>query len=146
MTNYSFQDWFNRTTGQWVSERSYFFNMETKKPTTMTTSFSIAALTEGEWDYRVIWSGQTEGVMNLRLHGNELHRDIGYFTSSPTVSEMSMVDKDTLVTITTYDGKRFRESVRLLDDDKLRLRQTVGVNEETGKVVIIGSYVEFRSA
>ena len=145
MTNYSFQDWFNRTTGQWVSERSYFFNMETKKPTTMTTSFSIGVLTEGEWDYQVIWTGQTEGVMNLSVRGNELHRDIGYFTSSPTISTMSMVDKDTLVMSTAYDGKHFRESVRLLDNDNLRLRQTVGTSEATGQVVIIGSYVEFRT-
>lgn len=111
----------------------------------MTTNFSIGALTEGEWDFQVIWTGQTEGVMNLKVLGNELHRDIGYFTTSPTISKLELVDQDTLVMRTSYDGKNFREEIRLLDGDSLRLRQTVGYDDLTGKPVIVGQYFEERT-
>ena len=135
-------EWFRRTVGKWTSERRYIFNMRTKKPTSMTTSFIIAPQTEGEFDYQVIWTGQTSGTMNLKLVGDELHRDIGYFTEKPTVSRLSMVDRDTLVLSTSYDGSTFREEVRLLKGDTVRLRQTIGFNDRTGDVMIVGQYYE----
>ena len=110
----------------------------------LTTEFSIGALTEGDWDYQVNWTGKTSGTMNLKLIGNELHRDIGYYTEDPTVSRISLVDIDTLVLSTTYGGRRFREEIRLLEDDRLRLRQTVGYDENTNEVIIVGQYFEER--
>lgn len=145
MTEYSYHDWFRRTTGQWTSERRYLFNMKTKDPVNLTTKFSIGALTEGDWDFQVIWTGQTEGVMNLKLLGNELHRDIGYFTSEPTISRLELIDRDTLVMSTSYDGKHFREEIRMLNEDSIRLRQTVGYDDLTGEPVIVGQYFEERT-
>lgn len=144
MTQNLIHDWFARTTGKWVSERRYIFNMKTRKPTNMTTEFTIGAATEGEFDYIVEWEGQTEGKMNLKLLGNELHRDIGYFTDKPTVSLMEMVDADTLVMRTSYDGLTFREEVRMLYNDTVRLRQTIGTSDEDGTVRIVGQYYETR--
>ena len=135
-------EWFRRTVGNWTSERRYIFNMETKKPTNLTTSFTIAPQTQGEFDYQVIWTGQTSGTMNLKLLGDELHRDIGYFTEEPTVSRLTMLDPDTLVMSTSYDGCTFREEIRLLKNDTVRLRQTIGYNDRTGDVTIVGQYYE----
>ena len=135
--------WFRRTTGRWTSERRYLMGPK-KNPLNLTTEFSIGALTEGDWDYQVNWTGQTNGTMNLKLIGNELHRDIGYYPEDPTVSRISLVDIDTLVLSTTYGGRRFREEIRLLEDDRLRLRQTVGYDENTNEVIVVGQYFEER--
>ena len=141
---YSAHDWFSRTTGKWTSERRYIFNMKTKKPTSLTTEFTIAPHTSGEFDYQVVWTGKTNGEMNLKLLGDQLHRDIGYFTDEPTVSKLEMVDADTLVMHTSYGGCTFREEIRFLFDDKVRLRQTIGTNDRTGEVNIVGQYYEER--
>ena len=82
--------------------------------------------------------------MNLKLLGNELHRDIGYFTADPTVSIVSAIDSDTIVLSTSYSGMNFREEIRLLNNDNLRLRQTVGYDDRTGEVRIVGQYFEER--
>lgn len=137
-------DWMRRSTGSWTSQRRYLFGLKRKEPINVVTEFSIAALTEGEHDFQVTWEGQTSGVMNLKLLGNELHRDIGYYTDEPTVSLLQMIDSDTLVMSTTYGGRTFREEIRFLDDDKLRLRQTVGWDAMTGECLIVGQYFEQR--
>ena len=139
-----FHEWFRRTTGRWTSQRRYIFNMETKKATNLTTEFTIGACIDGEWDFTVEWSGQTSGTMNLKLLSNELHRDVGYYTKDPTTSVISAVDPDTIVLSTNYSGMNFREEIRLLNEDKLRLRQTVGYDDRTGEVRIVGQYFEER--
>ena len=136
--------WFSRTTGRWTSERRYIFDMKKKKPTNMSTSFTIGAATDGQYDYIVEWTGQTKGTMNLKLIGTELHRDIGYYTDKPTVSQLSMIDPDTLLMVTSYDGMTFREEVRLLYNDTVRLRQTIGCAISDGTVRIVGQYYETR--
>lgn len=141
----SAHEWFRRTTGKWTSQRRYIFNMKTKKPTNLTTDFSIGACTEGDWDYTVVWTGQTNGTMNLKLLGNELHRDVGYFSEEPTTSLVRLIDADTIVLSTQYSGMKFREEIRLLNDDKLRLRQTVGYDDRTGEVRLVGQYYEERT-
>jgi len=138
------QDWFNRTTGRWTSERRYIFNMKTKEPVNLTTEFNISAETDGNWHYSVEWTGATSGTMKLRLSGNELHRNIGYFTDEPTVSQLSMIDSDTLVMNTSYNLQSFREEIRMLYDDKVRLRQTIGRSDEDGTITLIGQYYEVR--
>jgi len=149
MTQRILQDWFNRRTGKWTSSRRYLFGLENKdslNPLNLTTEFTFGACIEpdDQWDYEVTWTGQTEGTMGLKLLGNELHRSIGYFTSAPTVSLVSMIDADTLLTSTSYDGQRFREEIRFLHEDKLCLRQTVGFNQETHEPTLLGQYAEFR--
>ena len=137
-------EWFRRTTGRWTSQRRYIFNMETKKATNLTTEFTIGACIDGEWDFTVEWSGKTSGTMNMKLLGNELHRDVGYYTADPTTSVISTIDSDTIVLSTTYSGMNFREEIRLLNNDRLRLRQTIGYDQRTGEVRIAGQYYEER--
>lgn len=138
------KDWFNRTVGSWTSERRYLFNLGTKKPTSLTTEFTIAPQSAGDFDFLVDWEGQTEGKMNLKVLDSEIHRDIGYFTEEPTVSKVSLIDDDTIVMSTSYDGMTFREEIRLLYNDTVRLRQTTGTNDRTGDVTIVGQYFEQR--
>lgn len=137
-------EWFRRSVGKWTSQRRYLFNMKEKTPTNLTTEFTIAPHMDGEFDYQVVWTGQTQGTMNLKLSGNELHRDIGYFTEDPTISYLSMVDADTLVMSTSYGGSTFREEIRFLKDDGLRLRQTIGYSDKTGQPILVGQYYEER--
>ena len=136
--------WFKRSVGTWTSQRRYIFDMASMKPTTLTTDFTIAPHHDGEFDYEVSWTGKTNGLMNLKLMGNELHRDIGYFTDEPTVSLLEMIDPDTLVMHTSYDGMTFREEIRYLYNDTVRLRQTTGVRDIDGQPNIVGQYYETR--
>ena len=139
-----FKPWFDRCIGDWTSQRRYIFNMKTKKPTNLTTDFSILESNVEEWDYSVIWTGQTKGTMYLKVDGDQLHRNIGYFTDEPTSSLLHKVDYDTVAFYTKYDGMRFREEIRLLHGDNLRLRQTIGYNLGTGEPTLVGQYYEER--
>lgn len=140
----SFNQWFDRCLGNWTSQRRYIFNMKSKKPTNLTTDFSILESDKTDWDYSVVWTGQTKGTMYLKLDDDQLHRNVGYFTDEPTSSLLHRVDYDTVAFYTKYDGMRFREEIRLLHGDNLRLRQTVGFKIETGEPTLCGQYLEFR--
>jgi len=135
--------WFDRTCGSWTSERRYIFNMKTMKPTNLTTRFSILPGERGN-EYRVIWDGQTNGTMDLILEGGHLHRSRDYFGDGSHSSKIEMIDDDTIVLCTQYDGLKFREEIRLLADDTLRLRQTIGYDEVTGVPKLVGQYYEQR--
>ena len=54
-----------------------------------------------------------------------------------------MVDDDTVVLITEYDNQQFREEIRLLHNDTVRLRQTVGFSGD--RVTVVGQYYETRT-
>ena len=139
-----FNEWFDRCVGDWTSQRRYIFNMKTKKPTNLTTDFSILESDKTDWDYSVVWTGQTKGTMYLKLEGEYLHRDVGYFTDEPTSSLLHRVDHDTIAFYIKYDGMRFREEIRFCHNDNLRLRQTVGFKIETGELTLCGQYLETR--
>ena len=142
MSNQSdFATWLDRRVGSWTSQRRYLFNLETKKPVDMVTEFQINKVGSLRW--QVVWSGQTEGIMELNLEGDLLHRSRDYFGSGSHASRLSMIDKDTLLLHTSYDGLTFREEIRLLKN-RYALRQTVGFSDETGDATIMGQYAEFR--
>jgi len=139
-----FKQWFHRCIGDWTSQRRYIYNMKTKKPINLTTDFTILECNIDEWDYTVMWKGQTKGTMHLKLEDGQLHRSVGYFTEEPTSSLLHKVDQDTIALYTKYDGMRFREEIRLLNSDNLRLRQTIGYNLKTGEPTLVGQYFEER--
>lgn len=130
-----------RTCGSWTSERRYLF-APSFKPVNMTTKFSITELTGDV--FQVLWEGNTSGTMELTLDGNTLHRSRDYFGDGANSSEIEVIDQDCIVLRTEYDGTRFREEVRLIEEDCFRLRQTVGYNVETGQLVLAGQYFESR--
>ena len=131
-----------RYVGSWTSERRYLFAPKLK-PVNMTTNFTVA---EGSLSnvFVVEWTGKTEGEMILTLQGDTLHRSRDYFGEGANSSKLEVVDQDTLVLRTEYDGLRFREEIRLIEQDCFRLRQTVGFNLKTGQLALAGQYIETR--
>ena len=133
----NFSSWFARCAGDWVSYRRYL-TLPAKKDDRYSTEFSIKV--DGD-KVNIKWDGDaSSGDMNLTVDGDVLHRDIGYFTDEPNDSKLERVDVDTVVLHSAYDGMEFREEIRLLDDDKHRLRQTVGYRK--GKPFLVGQYWE----
>lgn len=135
------RNFLRRTCGSWTSERRYLFAPKFA-PVNMTTKFSIAELTGDV--FQVVWEGNTSGTMELTLDGNTLHRSRDYFGEGANSSAIEVIDQDCIVLRTEYDGTRFRESVRLIEEDMFRLRQTVGYNVETGQLALCGQYWETR--
>ena len=130
-----------RTCGKWSSERRYLFAPKFK-PVNMTTEFTLEELAHGV--FNVVWDGKTSGTMELRLDGDVLHRSRDYFGEGANSSKIQVVDNDTIVLRTEYDGLRFREEVRLIEEDMFRLRQTIGFNVNTGQLALAGQYLETR--
>lgn len=136
-----FATWFERSNGNWTSSRRYLYGAK-RNANNYDTKFSVN--TEGCL-VSISWDGDASaGDMNMTIEGDLLKRDVGYFTSDPTQSKMTMVDRDTVVFDTSYDGTTYREEIRLLFDDSVRLRQTVATNEK-GDITLVGQYFEERS-
>lgn len=142
MANSQALKFLRRTCGKWTSERRYIFAPKFK-PVNMVTEFELAPLELGN-NFLVTWTGQTTGEMRLTLEGDVLHRSRDYFGDGANSSQVQVIDDDCIVMRTQYDGTRFREEVRLIEHDCYRLRQTVGYNLETGKLVLAGQYFETR--
>ena len=130
-----------RTVGDWSSERRYLFAPKFK-PVNMTTEFKIDELAHSV--FQVTWQGQTSGTMELTLFEDTLHRSRDYFGNGAHFSKVKMVDSDTIAMHTEYDGIRFREEIRLFEEDCFRHRYTVGINVENGQLALQGSYWETR--
>ena len=131
-----------RTCGKWTSERRYLFAPKFK-PVNLVTEFEFAESDLGN-NFLVTWTGQTSGEMQLTLDGDTLHRSRDYFGDGANSSKVQVVDEDCIVMRTQYDGTRFREEIRMVEEDMFRLRQTIGFNIETGQLVLVGQYVERR--
>lgn len=135
--------WLQRSCGKWRSERRYLFSDKPPaRPSIYTTSMIIKALPEPN-RFRITWTGFTEGAMEVELDGSVLIRSRDYIGEEAHDSDVEMVDEDTLVTTTTYNGITFREEIRLLGNDCYRLRQTVGLKAD-GSFALAGQYIEFR--
>jgi hypothetical protein len=135
-------NWFHRTCGSWRSERRYLFSPTSSKASNLTVDFTIDSQDLSN-EFRVEWSGQTSGVMDICLEGDTLHRSRDYFGDEAHSSQVSMIDQDTIVMTTTYGGITYREEIRLLQSDNYRLRQTIGF-DGNGKAALVGQYFERR--
>jgi len=139
MKEANFSEWFARSNGNWVSKRRYLYGPK-RKANNYDTKFSVN--TEGHL-VSITWDGEaSSGDMNMTIVGDLLKRDVGYFTDEPTESKMTMVDDDTVVFETSYDGTTYREEIRLLFEDTVRLRQTVATAD--GSISLVGQYFEER--
>lgn len=138
----AFHHWFERRQGDWVSERRYLFNPERGKPVNMVTNFNVTK--DGD-QVVVAWTGNTTGEMVLTINGDTLERSRDYFGDGSHDSRISLIDDDTLLLHTHYDGTIFREEIRFLKGDQYALRQTIGFDDVTGKTKIVGQYYEYRA-
>jgi hypothetical protein len=134
--------WFRRSVGSWTSHRRYLFAPK-MKPTNMVTDFTVTEGKRGN-QFVVEWTGNTSGTMEVELNGLMLGRSRDYFGEENHSSEVEVVDWDCIVLRTEYDGMKIREEIRLLNDDTVRLRQTIGTCNRTGAVRLLGQYAEFR--
>lgn len=137
-----FTTFMDRGIGRWKSLRRYLFG-KNRTSGDYTTDFELEQLADNE--YRITWSGKTDGEMDLTVKGNRLERSRSYFNADDDqgYQEMYWIDGDTVVFYTAYDGTKFREEIRFLDNDT-RLRQTVGRDIGTGEITLVGQYAEFR--
>lgn len=152
MTSSPFAPWLARTLGEWSSERRYvYYTPNGPVNQIITTYFELTNPVDEK--YRVVWESYPHkdgkpavramtGEMNLLLYGDELQRDIGYFTKAETYQHLTRIDDDTVVFRTAYDGQRYREEIRLLENDTVRLRQTIGHEIDTNRMVLAGQYIE----
>ena len=135
-----FTRWFARSNGSWKSSRRYLYGPK-RKADNYETEFSVNTVDN---TVTISWDGdKSSGDMNFVLEGNLAKRDVGYFTDEPTNSEMTMIDKDCVVFVTSYDGTTYREEIRLCYNDNVRLRQTVA-QKDNGDINIVGQYFEER--
>ena len=131
-------NWFNRSCGKWASKGQYLYAPR-MKPVIIDKSFELIALRNNR--FRCDWGA---GQMDLLLNGVLLHGSRNCLTEQAFDAQVSMIDNDCLVMSTRYDGTRFREEIRLLEDDFYRLRSTVGYNLRTGQLVLSGQFLEYR--
>lgn len=134
--------WFRRSVGSWTSDRRYLFAPK-MKPTNMVTNFTVANGERGN-QFIIEWTGNTEGTMEVELNGLVLGRSRDYFGEENHSSTVEVIDQDCIVLRTEYDGMKVREEIRLLNDDTVRLRQTIGTDNRTGNVRLVGQYFETR--
>lgn len=134
--------WFRRSLGDWKSDRRYLF-APSLKPANMVTNFTVSEGSNGN-QFVIQWEGQTSGTMETELNGLVLSRSRDYFGEENHSSTVEVVDSDCIVLRTAYDGMKIREEIRLLVEDTVRLRQTIGIDERTGNVRLCGQYFEQR--
>ena len=138
MKQADYETWFKRSNGNWKSSRRYLYGPK-RKADNYNTEFSVNA--EGPL-VNVSWDGDASaGDMKMVIDGDVLKRDVGYFTDKPTNSDLTLVDDDTLVMVTTYDVqhivKRFECCLKIL---------STRVNSATSgdKITLVGQYFEER--
>ena len=134
--------WFRRAVGAWTAERRYLFAPK-MEPNKMTTKFTVEEGMGGN-QFVIQWQGNTSGTMEVELNGLVLGRSRDYFGEEAHSSAVEVLDNDCIVLHTEYDGMKVREEIRLLNDDCVRLRQTIGTDNKTGTVRLVGQYTEFR--
>ena len=154
-------EWFQRAEGDWKSDRRYLYAGKDKfKPQMIYTDLSVRIdITDAEKeaipdDYnqgyvRLVWDSVLEdgkpsssGEMQCGYGNGKFYRSQGYMTDSATICDTSFIDDDTVVFHTSYDSWIFREEIRLIDDDRARLRQTVAWRN--GDVKLVGQFCAYR--
>jgi hypothetical protein len=148
-----FKNFMSRCIGTWDSNRRYYYPKPNKSQL-LTSNLSIQEVEDYPeyFLYKLSWDTKdsetkepvSDGEMLVKGYQLTLERDVGYFTEEPTVCNVEVVDDDCIVLRTAYSGMNFREEIRLLEDDTIRLRQTLGFKDGSNKPFLYGSYLEER--
>jgi len=133
-----FEEWFERSVGDWVSHRRYLYGSQ-RVVDSLSVHFTLVR--EEESVFKLIWcSERNGGEMGFKIEGDILERSRSYYKEEGCTTRMEMVDEETVVFWSAYDGQEFREEIRYVDGG--RLRQTVAT--KNGKVMLVGQYWEER--
>jgi CpeS-like protein len=142
------KQWFERSAGEWISNRRYFYESSGKNQLVKSElKVELKPSEEREFAVELNWDSkgdvESTGTMLCEFDENKniLYRNIGYMTDEATYSEVTMIDNDTILFKTEYNDMIFREEIRLIDDN-VRLRQTLGWKRNT--VFLAGQYYEKR--
>jgi CpeS-like protein len=162
-------DFFQRSVGQWRSERRYY-TLPDGVVKEMVSDITIrflwpdceelrqlqalhnladeVAMTCGAaviWDSTESISGrkQSQGSTLFGVLGNTVYRDRGFATTKPVTAEFYCPNPDGLYLRTEYNGSVFEEELKLVGT-KYRTRQTI--ISRAGEQQMIGQYLEKRIA
>lgn len=160
-------DFFQRTAGQWRSERRYYTvsNDETQEVVSFLTVRAIAqhsselvhlaqlhdladpaqlicgAVSTWESNYIGPSPKKSKGSTVFGVCGSSLYRDRGFSTTKPIIAQFSMRNDNTLCLHTEYSGNVFEEEIKLVGT-QYRTRQTI--ISRAGQEQMIGQYLEKR--
>jgi len=154
MSSEKFRSFMHRCTGSWNSNRRYYYPKPNKSQL-LTSQLNIeqVEVCPEYFIYNLSWDTKdsetqepvSDGEMLVKGYQLMLERDVGYFTEEPTICDVTVVDDDCIVLNTAYSGMNFREEIRLLQDDTIRLRQTLGFKDGSNLPFLYGSYLEERN-
>lgn len=147
-----FRNFMKRSAGEWNSQRRYLYP-KTNQINNLRSDLVVEFSNENEENFQVNLSWKTHNDKNKVVsHGTmitigteeELQRSVGYMTEDATVCSVKMIDDDCVVFETSYSKMRFREEIRLLENDTIRLRQTLGFEDGKEEPFLCGQYFETR--
>lgn len=147
-----FREFMRRSSGKWSSQRRYI-HTNSDKVSVLKSHLTVDFVKETDKEFQVNLAWKTfdssneivsEGEMITVGDEKTLKRDVGYMSSDPTVCKVKMIDKDCVVFNTEYNGMRFREEIRLIENDSIRLRQTLGWKDGGSNPFLCGQYYEVR--
>ena len=132
----SLRRWFSRNLGLWRSRRQYVFgDDESLKIDVLLRIEAFSEQVEGDAGYRFSWWPEKEhnffekqprfvptGTMEAYLCGHQLRRSRGFFSGSPTKSQIRQVDEHELVFESHYEEWDILEHIRLVAQDCYRSR------------------------
>lgn len=158
---------FERSAGQWRSERRYYTlpDGETKEMVSLITiqflpqgceklrhlaqlhqmedETAMTCGAEVSWDSSDSVSGRrkSRGSTLFGALGDILYRDRGFATTDPVTADFYFTSPDVLCLRTEYKGSVFEEELKLVGQ-QYRTRQTI--ISRAGEQVMIGQYLEKR--
>lgn len=147
-----FRNFMRRSAGEWNSQRRYLYP-KTNQINNFRSDLIVEFVEENEKNFQVDLSWKThnnmdkvvsQGKMTTIGTEKELQRSVGYMTEDATVCSVKMIDDDCVVFETSYSKMRFREEIRLIENDTIRLRQTLGFEDGSAEPFLCGQYFETR--
>ena len=147
-----FRNFMKRSSGKWNSQRRYIYT-DKNVISNLKSDLSVDFVREDDNEFQVDLKWKTfdekgkvisKGEMITIGNEEELKRNVAYMSEEPTLCKVNMVDDDCVVFDTTYSGMRFREEIRLVENDTIRLRQTLGWKKDNKTPFLCGQYLEQR--
>ncbi|MBD2579819.1 phycobiliprotein lyase [Oscillatoria sp. FACHB-1406] len=157
---------FQRSHGQWKSQRRYY-TLQSEKVEEVESFLSVSFLEAGSPELielaalheledlafvagaKTTWESNYTGTQRKPSKGstvfgvkdNILYRDRGFATTKPVTATFSFINADTMTLRTEYKGSLFEEELKLIGE-QYRTRQTI--ISRAGEQLTIGQYLEKR--
>ena len=149
--------WFSRNIGLWKSNRSYFFEKDSKTYN-LCMNINIQALeNKKEWEshYKFTWFPEKKykffdenpqfkekGEMKAYISGHQLIRESFYLSNVFGISNIKQVDEHEMIFESSYEDWYILEHTRLVDADNYRFR--VIYSWKKNKLMIVENHHEIK--